>query len=240
MPANRASTADAAGSPRNKSEWDEAGEPSSAEDVLGQLIRELDESSGSRGSASWDEEGEPSTAPTTTALDTALEIHNLRAALEAERAQRLRLEHALAERTSGSPLPESPAPPPPGSAADSIHGLATGRPLCVVPVAFMKRDGSTVATEAFFTVGKGEALDQLFSSLLSQWRRLGLRLQVTVSREGFVLFPLGDPHHRSMRFTSSGAIFLTLSPRELAALGKLPPLVTRRRSKTSSSAPSKA
>lgn len=232
MPPNRTSPT---ASDARASDWDETSEPASAEDVLGQLIRELDEGAGPgpHARASWDEEegpAAPSTATPASTLDKDLEIHQLRTLLELERAERSRLERQLVARDpSGHDGPE--ASPLPATVGAAPHPLAHGKPLCVVPVAFLRRDGTTVATEAFFTVGKGEALDQLFSSLLSQWRRLGLRLQVTVGREGFVMFPVGDPHHRSMRFTSSGAIFLTLSPRELAALGKLPPLVTRRGSR---------
>ena len=98
-----------------------------------------------------------------------------------------------------------------------------------VPVAFLAADGRSIAKQAFFAVGKGEALEAFLSTLLAQWRGSKLPLVPSVGPEGFSMQLKGDPFRRSLRILPSGAIQIQLSAPELKEVADLPPLVSRKR-----------
>ncbi|MDE2043740.1 MAG: hypothetical protein KGJ69_01240 [Thermoplasmata archaeon] len=160
------------------------------------------------------------------------------AELEAAKAEVARLTHDLSEsrshtaRLQGELEAAHAAPPkPPASSEPSPAAPAKSFPklLPSVPVLFLGSDGRSVAQQAFFAVGKGEALEAFLSTLLTQWKGSKLPLVATGGPEGLSVQLRGDPHRRSLRMLPSGALQLQLSPSELSELGKLPTLVSRKR-----------
>ena len=101
------------------------------------------------------------------------------------------------------------------------------RTLCV-PVAFTSSDGRTVAKEALFALGKGEALETFLTSLLEVWRATGRPLVPLGGHDGDLTLALeGDPEQRSLRVLRTGAYVVRLSEHELGQVGTLPALVAR-------------
>ncbi len=129
------------------------------------------------------------------------------------------------EPTSAPAVPEE-APP-----ADEISvGLASSAPrtLSAAPVFFLGADGETVATQAFFTLGKGGGLEGFLRDMLDHWRRSGFPLESDVGSEGITLRLRGDPEGRHLKVLPSGMYVLKLSISELHRLGSLPALVSSR------------
>ncbi len=145
---------------------------------------------------------------------TREELESVRKQLEEEKGRA-----AAPEATSPAPAPAAPAPSP----------APTSRVVPSVPVAFLAADGRSIAKQAFFAVGKGEALEAFLSTLLAQWRGTKLPLVPSVGPEGFSMQLKGDPFRRSLRILPSGTIQIQLSAPELKEVADLPPLVSRKR-----------
>jgi hypothetical protein len=116
-----------------------------------------------------------------------------------------------------------PAPPPSEAASPPEE---SPRALSAAPVFFLGADGETVATQAFFTLGKGGGLEGFLKDTLDQWRRSGFRLESEVGTEGITLTLRGDPEGRHLKVLPSGMYVLKLSISELSRLGSLPALVS--------------
>jgi hypothetical protein len=122
------------------------------------------------------------------------------------------------------------APVPPAAAPSPPHvPVAPPAPVPCVPVGFVGPDGRTPVKEAYYALGKGEALEELLDSLIHQWGSGHYPLIPLGSQSGaFVLGLQGDPDRRSIRILHTGAILIRMSSSELQALGKLPTLVSHR------------
>ncbi len=114
------------------------------------------------------------------------------------------------------PPPSEVAPPPEESP----------RTLSAAPVFFLGADGETVATQAFFTLGRGGGLEGFLKDTLDQWKRSGFHLESEVGTEGITLSLRGDPEGRHLKVLPSGMYVLKLSVSELSHLGSLPALVS--------------
>ncbi len=151
---------------------------------------------------------------------TREELESVRRQLEEEKGRA-----AAPDATSPALAPATPASAPTPTAT----AAPTSRVVPSVPVAFLAADGRSIAKQAFFAVGKGEALEAFLSTLLAQWRGSKLPLVPSVGPEGFSMQLKGDPFRRSLRILPSGAIQIQLSAPELKEVADLPPLVSRKR-----------
>lgn len=146
-----------------------------------------------------------------------------------------RVQDTLSELRPDAPMSE-PAPereknPPPSISSPPSSETASPpeespRALSAAPVFFLGADGETVATQAFFTLGKGGGLEGFLKDTLDQWKRSGFHLESEVGTEGITLSLRGDPEGRHLKVLPSGMYVLKLSVSELNRLGSLPALVS--------------
>ncbi len=120
------------------------------------------------------------------------------------------------ERASAARSEEVARPPTTG----------TPRTLTAAPVFFLGPDGQRVHAQAFFTLGKGGALESFLTDVLQQWETSGYPIQAKGGVDGFSLTLLEDPEGRGLRLLPSGMYLMRLGHRELEALDQLPPLVS--------------
>lgn len=111
-----------------------------------------------------------------------------------------------------------------GAAPPSATG--TPRTLTAAPVFFLGPDGQRVHAQAFFTLGKGGALESFLTDVLQQWETSGYPIQAKGGVDGFSLTLMEDPEGRGLRLLPSGMYLMRLGHRELEALDHLPPLVS--------------
>lgn len=147
--------------------------------------------------------------------------------LDAELQKSLEEAESLRAKLASVPPPSAPVAAPVSPASPAA---APGKERVVpsVPVIFLSADGKSIAKQAFFAVGKGEALEALISALLGQWTAMKLPVVSTATPEGMSLRIQGDPHRRSIRVLPTGAYQIQLSPPELDQVRNLPALVTRK------------
>lgn len=101
-----------------------------------------------------------------------------------------------------------------------------GRPLSAAPVFFLDPQGKEVAHQAFFTLGKGGALEKFLTDVLLDWEGSGYPIEAKAGKEGFTLELQGDPEGRGLRLLPSGMYLLRLGEEEMRELKQLPPLVS--------------
>lgn len=101
-------------------------------------------------------------------------------------------------------------------------------PMSAAPVFLLDEKGQRVADQAFFTLGKGGALERFLTEVIQGWERSGYPIQARGGAEGFSLTLEGDPEGRGLRLLPSGMYLLRLGAEEMARLRKLPPLVSSR------------
>lgn len=122
------------------------------------------------------------------------------------------------------------------TAAQTRLTQASHRFVPAAPVAFLAADGRTIVRRAFYTLGRGEALEELLGGLFARWTASGASVVPSFDRGTVSLTASDDPQGRSVRLLSSGIVLVRLSAKELAELGELPPLV-RSKHPPSSAAP---
>lgn len=121
---------------------------------------------------------------------------------------------------------DRPAPSPPGRAAQPPEPAPRSRPLSAAPIFFLGPHGEKVEAQAFFTLGKGGALESFLTRVLRQWEDSGYALETKGGAEGFSVKLVGDPEGRSLQLLPSGMYLMHLGEQEIASLRQLPPLVS--------------
>ncbi len=136
---------------------------------------------------------------------------------EIDRMHSVLNEMRTAGEPRGAPTEGSrPSPPPAGGA----------KTISAAPVFFMDPEGRSVQAQAFFTLGKGGALESFLTRVLNDWEGSGYPIETKGGVEGFSLVLLNDPEGRSLRLLPSGMYLMQLGRREIAELQRLPPLVS--------------
>ena len=112
---------------------------------------------------------------------------------------------------------------------DAKGRLAEGpsRFLPAAPVAFLSSDGKSVQRRAFYTLGRGEALEEFLNNLFAKWTKGGAKLVPTYDQNGLLLTLEWDREKRYVRVMNSGIYLVHLSSKELQELGEIPALVRK-------------
>lgn len=103
---------------------------------------------------------------------------------------------------------------------------ARSAPLSAAPVFFLDEKGQGVASQAFFTLGKGGALERFLTEVIQGWETSGYPIHTKGGIEGFSLTLQGDPEGRGLRLLPSGMYLVRLGHEEMGRLDQLPPLVS--------------
>jgi hypothetical protein len=162
---------------------------------------------------------QPSNDRETKLLDEVLRLRSALDGLRAEVAQhRTHLEgvHGQLERVHTTLAGIRPGP----------EGPSRSTPMSAAPVFILDEKGQRVADQAFFTLGKGGALEHFLTEIIQSWERSGYPILTKGGAEGFSLTLEGDPEGRGLRLLPSGMYLLRLGAEEMAQLRKLPPLVS--------------
>lgn len=125
----------------------------------------------------------------------------------------------------GSPL-EVRALPTVGEGPDTQVTQGRERALSAAPVFFLAPGGKGIHAQAFFTLGKGGALEAFLTKVLQDWEVSGYTTEAKGGVDGFSFRLLNDPEERSLRLLPSGMYLMQLGQKELQALEKLPPLIS--------------
>ncbi|MDE1835274.1 MAG: hypothetical protein KGJ23_01520 [Euryarchaeota archaeon] len=167
-------------------------------------------------------------------MESSRRIAEVSSQLRSERDQRADIEHRLAESSARVAALEKEvaalrSAPPPGP-EKTVRALPpSAGPVPCVPVGFLGPRSPSVVKEAYFALGKGEALERLLETTLRRWGSLPYPMVPTGGpNEPFSIVLRGDPQGRSIRVLHSGAFLLRLGEQELSEVGELPTLVRRR------------